>query len=84
MSPLTPAERSQRARIAAHSLHAAGKTNTEGARRAFLKKFELEVDPNGVLEPAERVRRANHARKAYFARLALLSAKARRAGGDAA
>lgn len=52
----------------------------------MLDKFEREVDPDGVLAPAERARRAAHARKAYFARLALKSAQARRRrrGGDAA
>jgi hypothetical protein len=46
--------------------------------------FEREVDPDGVLDPRERARRAEHARKAYFLRLALSSAHARaarRAGG---
>ena len=51
---------------------------TAPARRALLDRFERQVDPDGVLSPAERARRAGHARKAYFARLALLSAQARR------
>jgi hypothetical protein len=37
-----------------------------------------QVDPDGVLSPAERARRAGHARKAYFTRLALRSAQAQR------
>jgi hypothetical protein len=48
------------------------------ARQAFLDRFEREVDPDGTLPPAERARRAEHARKAYFAKLALKSAQARR------
>ena len=36
------------------------------------------LDPDGRLEPGERNRRAEHARKAYFLRLALKSAQARR------
>ena len=44
----------------------------------MLDRFEREVDPDGVLSPEERARRAGHARKAYFTRLALQSAKARR------
>ncbi len=36
------------------------------------------MDPDGVLSPAERARRAGHARKAYVTRLALRSAQARR------
>jgi hypothetical protein len=44
-----------------------------------MDRFEREVDPEGVLPAQERQRRAEHARKAYFLRLALASAKARRA-----
>lgn len=76
--PLSPKERSLRARLAAHELHAQGKTNTAPARKAFLERFEREVDPEGKLDPAERARRAEHAKSAYFARLALKSARARR------
>lgn len=73
-----PSERSMQARLAAHALHAQGKTNTGPARQAFQDRFEREVDPDGTLDPAERTRRAAHARKAYFTGLALKSAKARR------
>jgi hypothetical protein len=85
---LTPAERTLRARLAAHVMrtrHDARQTTTNG-RAAFLARFEAEVDPDGRLAPEERHRRAEHARRAYFTRLALASAKARRAkrqGGDA-
>jgi hypothetical protein len=51
---------------------------TAPARAAFLDRFEREVDPNGTLLPAERARRAEHARKAYMTGLALKSAQARR------
>lgn len=51
---------------------------TSAARQTFLRKFEQQVDPDGVLPPEERARRAEAARRAHFARLALLSAKARR------
>lgn len=76
------AERRMRARIAAHSLWA--KTDdptahTAPARRAFLDRFEREVDPEGRLTSEERSRRAEHARKAYFQRLALASSRARAA-----
>lgn len=57
---------------------------TAPARRAALERFEREVDPDGILTPAERAVRAEHAKKAYFKRLALKSAQARRRGGDAA
>jgi len=74
---MTPAARKLRARLAAHAMHAQGKTNTKPATQAFLAKFEKEVDPDGKLPPEERRRRAEHARRAYMARLALKSAQAR-------
>jgi hypothetical protein len=52
---------------------------TKPARDKFDQRFELEVDPDGVLPVEERARRAAHARRAYFSRLALRSAQARRA-----
>jgi hypothetical protein len=51
---------------------------TAAARRGFLARFEREVDPYGVLPPAERLRRAKCARQAYMERLAFRSAQARR------
>jgi hypothetical protein len=71
---------SPQARMAAHLLHsriADPAAHTAPAREAFLSRFEREVDPDGVLEPAERARRAEHARKAYFLKLALASSRAR-------
>jgi hypothetical protein len=73
-------ERALRARIAAHTSWARTvdpSARTAPGRKAALERFEREVDPDGVLEPAERARRAESARKAYFAWLAYLSAKAR-------
>jgi hypothetical protein len=66
-----------RARMAAHSMHAQGKTNTTAARKTFLDRFEREVDPDGILPPAERAKRAEHARKRYMTALAYRSARAR-------
>jgi hypothetical protein len=83
---ISPAERSLRARLAAHALH--GKCDrqetTAKARAAFLAKFERDADPEGALPPEERRRRAESLRRAHFARLALASVKARRKakGGD--
>jgi hypothetical protein len=67
-----------------HAQHDSRET-TSAARKAFLDRFERQVDPDGTLDPAERARRAGHARKAYFTGLALKSAQARRksAGGSA-
>ncbi len=78
---LTPEERSLRARIAAYTLHATHdpRVTTQAARDAFLARFEREVDPHSQLPAAERRRRAEAAKKAYFSRLALKSARARRA-----
>lgn len=87
MSPLTPEQRSHRARIAAHTLHGTHDPVklTEPARRAFLERFEREADPEGILPEAERKRRATHLMKAHMGRLALASSKARRAkAGEAA
>ena len=89
---LSPAERSLRARLAAYAMHAQHDSRETSApgRAAFLARFETDVDPDGRLDPEERRRRAEHARSAYFARLALASVAARRAkrasraGGDSA
>ncbi len=89
---MSPAERSLRARMAAHAMHARNDPVeiTAKARAAFLAKFERQADPEGTLPPEERRRRAEHLRSAHFARLALASAKARRGrkpaarGGDPA
>jgi hypothetical protein len=69
-----------------HARHDVRQTTAAG-RAAFLARFEAEVDPDGTFSPEERRRRAEHARSAYFTRLALASAKARRSkrsGGAAA
>lgn len=84
--PTTPSERALAARYAAHSRWAATSdpsAATAPARDAFNRRFENEVDPDGVLSPEERTRRAASARKAYFTKLALKSAQARRKGAAA-
>ena len=75
------AERRLAARIGAHALHSQHDSRelTAHARAAAEKRFEDQVDPERKLPEAERQRRAEHARKAYFTRLALASARARRA-----
>jgi hypothetical protein len=79
-APLSPSERSLRARLAAHAMHARhdARRTTANARATFLARFEREVDPDGTLAPEERRRRAEHARSAYFARLSLAASAARR------
>ena len=89
---MNPGERALRARLGAYVMHGRNdaRETTAKARAAFLARFERQADPDGVLPAAERQRRAQQLRRAYFARLALASAKARRArrpaakGGDEA
>lgn len=79
--PLTPGERALRARIAAYASWANTPdraARTKPGRDASMARFEREVDPEGVLSPAERRIRAASARKAHFSRLAYRSARARR------
>ena len=68
---LTPSERSQRSRLAAHVLHSRydSRELTKPARDKFNQRFLDEVDPERKLPEAERQRRAEHARKAYFTAL---------------
>ena len=76
---LSPAEAAFRGRIGAFRLHATHdpRETTRAARASFLARFEREVDPDSVLPEAERQRRAEMARRAHFARLALKSARTR-------
>lgn len=79
MGDLTPAMRSLRSRMAAYTLHSLHdpRETTAAARQAFEDRFVREVDPNLELPVKERMRRAAAARKAYFTRLAYLSARKR-------
>ena len=79
--PLTPAERSLRGQLAAHTSWARTtdrSARTANARKALEDKFLSEADGDP--------KRAESLRRAYFARLALNSAQARRrrGGNDAA
>lgn len=79
--PLTPEQRALRAKLAAHGKWAHTEDRsaaTAAARQALADRFEREVDPTGRLSPEERAIRAEHAKKAYYTRLAFASAKARR------
>jgi hypothetical protein len=68
------------ARAAAHALHSQHSSTelTAKAREAFMDRFDREVDPEGCLPLAERRRRADQAKRAYFIKLGYLSGKARR------
>jgi hypothetical protein len=55
-------------------------------REGFLRRFEREVDPDNELPPAERARRAEQARLAFYAELRrrkLAKARQRRAAAEA-
>lgn len=82
----SPEERSHRARLAAHTLHAKRHSHdtTSAARAARLTKLRNAVDPDQTLDPEERDRRAHHLLRAEMARLALRSAQLRRERADAA
>jgi hypothetical protein len=76
---LTPAERSLRAKAAAHTRWKLSDPTeaSEKARQRIFDRFEREVPPH-VTDPAERARRAEHALRAHMASLALRSSIARR------
>ena len=75
-----PGEMALRGRIGGLALAASAdpREYTRLARKAFMSRFEREVDPNATLPSHERRRRAEAAKKAHFARMALRSAKVRR------
>ena len=84
---MSPAERTLRARTAAHvswakrtDRSAPGRSSVE----ARLLKFERQVDPDGLMAPAERRLRAESLLKAQMSDLARKSAKARRASARVA
>jgi hypothetical protein len=58
-----------------------GVAMTEAARAngpGRLPYWENQVDPDGILDDAERIRRAEAARKAHYSAMALKSAQVRR------
>lgn len=80
-NPYPAAERSFAASIGAYESWARTPDRTErtaNGRKAFLDRFEQQVDPDGVLDSENRRQRAEALRKAYFRRLALKSAQSRR------
>jgi hypothetical protein len=77
---LTPEQRALRSRMAAHKSWAQTTDRTERTRpgrEAFMRRFEDQVDPERKLPPAERLRRADQVRQAYFIDLAFRSSRAR-------
>ena len=81
--PLTPAQRSMRASLAAHTRWSREPDRAAATRPALdglMAKFELQVDPDGALDPADRSQRAASARSAHFKGLQLKSSRTRAAG----
>jgi len=84
---MTPQQRRRRARIAAHASWANTAdraARTAAGTKAFLDRFERQVDPEGVLPEETRAAMAKHARTAYMLQLAERSAAARRRRGQQA
>ncbi len=84
MSSLTPAERSLRASLAAHTRWAstplaARRRQASRGHAALLATFAAQVDPDGTMPEDERQRLARNAYTAHMKRLALRSSQARRA-----
>jgi len=65
--------------LTAHSRHSSVQM-TAGARRGFHERFRRQVDPDGVLAPEERERRAERAMRAHMLSLSEKSARARARG----
>lgn len=82
----TAAERQAWASVAANERWAREKDRsaaTEAARAAFIQKFYDQVDPDGVLPPEERHKRAEAARRAHYARIRAKGLAAKRRIRDA-
>lgn len=78
---LTPAERVLRSKMAAHRSWANTEdrtARTAKARQAAADRFEKQIDPEGKLPTEERAKRAESARKAFYAEMAFKSARSRR------
>lgn len=77
---MTPAQRVLRAKLASNTRWANTEDRraaTAAARSAFNDRWEKQVDPELVLSPAERAKRAENAKTAHFTRMALKSSISR-------
>jgi len=70
--------RSTIGKIGAYALHAQGKTNTGPATKAARARFEKQVDPDGILPPEERAKRAAYAKHQHYVLLGMKSGIARK------
>jgi hypothetical protein len=78
---LTPRERTLRAQLAVEASWANTSNpsaRTQPGRDAANARFEREVDPDGVLPEAERLRRTEHARRSHMLKMSLKASRARR------
>jgi hypothetical protein len=81
MASTDPDERALIARIAAAERWARTgdrKAATANARAALRARFERQADPDGVLPPDERGRRADALQQAHMLRMSLAARKARK------
>jgi hypothetical protein len=81
--PSDPTERTLRAQLGAHTLHAS-RDLTAPARSSFSQRFLNEVDPSGTLAEVERLQWAKHALRSHMASLSLRSAQERRPRAEGA
>lgn len=81
-SDMSPAARRARASYAAHVSHRGGDglRRTAAARLTFAQRFAELVDPTGSLTEAERQRRGERLRAAWFAYIRLHAAMGTKAG----
>lgn len=89
MSVHDPAERRLRAQVAIQTRLAGASSAerlamNEKARATYTRQLEHEVDPDGVLDPADLALRVASLRRAKLARSALRALRARRAKQAAA
>jgi hypothetical protein len=75
--PMSTTDRARIAALTRHGLHDP-KEATKPALAGFHAKFERQADPQGVLAPDERARRAARLMQAHMLRLAARSAEVRR------
>lgn len=78
-TPLSPAQRASIGRKGGLTTAARGHVNTTAAREARKRRFYDQVDPEGVLPPDEREKRARAAEAAYMADLQYKATKAKKA-----
>ena len=87
MPRLTKAQRIVRAQIAADTRWAATpaaerKAAGERGQAGLRARFAREIDPNGVLPPAELAKRAENAYRVHMGRITFARLKKQRKAGD--